>query len=284
MWSISKVLAGRGYLAHRGIKYLALGTLPALASCEKVINLDLKTTSSQLVIEGNLADDNRPCLVTLSRSANYTDANSFEAVRGATITLTDNAGGRETLRESAPGQYAGATLLGVPGRTYTLRVETGGAAYVAVSTLPAPVVPFDKLSTQVSTVGNRIQAVVDYRDPAGPGNSYLFRQYRNGRLNNAIFVLNDQFNDGKAVSQVLRLAGPSNDPNDVNKLASGDSLRVEMQNIDANVYEYFRTLNLILTTNPATATTPANPRSNFSDGVLGYFSAHSRRVKAIKVP
>jgi hypothetical protein len=255
-------------------------------SCEKVVNLNLKTTTSQLVIEGNLADDNRPCLVTLNRSANYTDANSFEAVRGANITLTDNAGGQETLRESAgtPGQYAGATLLGVPGRTYTLRVETGGAAYVAASTLPAPVVPFDKLSTQVSALGNRIQAVVDYRDPAGPGNSYLFRQYRNGRLNNTIFVLNDQFNDGKGVSQVLRLAGPSNDPNDVNKLASGDSLRVEMQNIDANVYEYFRTLNLILTTNPATATTPANPKSNFSGGVLGYFSAHSRRVRAIKVP
>lgn len=278
MWSISK--------RSLGIGLLALGALPFATSCEKVINLDLKTTSSQLVIEGNLADDNRPCLVTLNRSANYTDANSFEAVRGANITLTDNAGGQETLRESAgtPGQYAGATLLGVPGRTYTLRVETGGAAYVAASTLPAPVVPFDKLSTQVSALGNRIQAVVDYRDPAGAGNSYLFRQYRNGRLNNTIFVLNDQFNDGKAVSQVLRLAGPSNDPNDVNKLASGDSLRVEMQNIDANVYEYFRTLNLILTTNPATATTPANPKSNFSGGVLGYFSAHSRRVRAIKVP
>ena len=278
MWSICK--------RALDVRLLALGTLLFATSCEKVVNLNLKTTTSQLVIEGNLADDNRPCLVTLNRSANYTDSNSFEAVRGATVTLADNAGGQETLREStaAPGQYVGATLLGVPGRTYTLRVETGGAAYVAVSTLPAPVVPFDKLSTQVSTVGNRIQAVVDYRDPAGPGNSYLFRQYRNGRLNNAIFVLNDQFNDGKAVSQVLRLAGPSNDPNDVNKLTSGDSLRVEMQNIDANVYEYFRTLNLILTTNPATATTPANPKSNFSGGVLGYFSAHSRRLKAIKVP
>jgi hypothetical protein len=260
--------------------------LALLASCEKVVDLNLKTTTSQLVFEGNLADDGRPCLVTLSRSANYTDTNTFQAVSGATVTLTDNAGGQETLRESTstPGQYAGATLLGVSGRTYTLRVETGGTAYVATSTLPAPVVPFDKLSTQLSAVGNRIQAVVDFDDPVGLGNSYLYRQYRNGRLNNSIFVQNDQFNDGKKVTQVLRTMGPSNDPNDVNKLVSGDSLRVEMQNIDAGVYEYFRTLNLILTTNPATATTPANPKSNFSGGVLGYFSAHSRRVKTIKVP
>ncbi len=264
-----------------------ISLLLAATSCEKVIDLNLQTTTSQLVIEGNLADDSRPCQVTLNRSANYTDTNNFQAVSGATITLTDNAGGRETLRESAtaPGQYAGATVLGVPGRTYTLRVETGGAAYVATSTLPAPVVPFDKLSTQLSAVGNRIQAVVDFNDPAGQPNSYLYRQYRNGRLNPAIFAQNDQFNDGKHVTQVLRgMGGPPNDPNDLNKLVAGDSLRVEMQNIDANVYEYFRTLNLILTTNPATATTPANPKSNFSGGVLGYFSAHSRRVRTIKVP
>ncbi|MGI4867050.1 MAG: DUF4249 domain-containing protein [Janthinobacterium lividum] len=269
-------------------RFLLALTLLASTACEKVVNLDLKTTTSQLVIEGNLADDGHPCLVTLSRSANYTDTNTFQAVSGATITLADNAGGLETLRESTstPGQYAGAALLGVPGRTYTLRVETGGTAYVATSTLPASVVPIDQLSTQLSVIGNKnIQAVVDYTDPAGLGNSYLFRQYRNGRLNNAIFVQNDQFTDGKHVSLVLRvMGGNASDPNDLNKLVSGDSLRVEMQNIDANVYEYFRTLNLILTTNPATATTPANPKSNFSGGILGYFSAHSKRVRAIKVP
>jgi hypothetical protein len=275
-------------MSNKLARYLTpLLALVLLTACEKVIDLNLQTTTSQLVIEGNLADDSRPCQVTLNRSANYTDTNNFQAVRGATVTLTDNAGGQEVLRESTstPGQYAGATVLGVPGRTYTLRVETGGTAYVATSTLPAPVVPFDKLSTQVSAVGSRIQAVVDFNDPAGQPNSYLYRQYRNGRLNNAIFVQNDQFNDGKKVTQVLRsMGGNTSDPNDLNKLVSGDSLRVEMQNIDANVYEYFRTLNLILTTNPATATTPANPKSNFSGGVLGYFSAHSRRVRTIKVP
>ncbi len=285
MWNIFKNWAKETPVP--GMLLLSL-TLLSTTACEKVVNLDLKTSDAQLVIEGNLADDGHPCLVTLSRSTNYTDSNTFQAVSGAAITLADNAGGLETLRESTstPGQYAGTTLLGVPGRTYTLRVETGGTAYVATSTLPAPVVPFDKLSTQLSSVGNNnIQAVADYTDPAGLGNSYLFRQYRNGRLNNAIFLQNDQFTDGKHVSQVLRtMGGGTSDPNNLNKLVSGDSLRVEMQNIDAGVYEYFRTLNLILTSNPATATTPANPKSNFSGGILGYFSAHSKRVRAIKVP
>jgi hypothetical protein len=262
-----------------------LALLLASTGCEKVVNLDLKTSASQLVIEGNLVDDNRPCQVSLSTSANYTEPNTFAPVTGATVTLADNAGSTETLREAAPGQYTGATIKGVSGRTYTLRVETGGTSYVALSTLPAPVVPFEKLSTQLSVIGtDNIQAVVDYTDPAGLGNSYLFRQYRNGRLNNTIFLQNDQFTDGKHITQTLRtFSNSSTDPNNLNKLVPGDSLQVEMQNIDPNVYEYFRTFNQIIATGAAPSTTPANPKSNFSGGALGYFSAHSRRVLRIKV-
>jgi hypothetical protein len=276
----------RGMKCDRRLVSLALVTLLLAATgCEKVVNLNLKTSASQLVIEGNLVDDNRPCQVSLSTSANYTDTNTFAPVTGATVTLADNAGSTETLREATPGQYTGASVLGVSGRTYTLRVETGGASYVAVSTLPAPVVPFEKLSTQLSVIGtDNIQAVVDYTDPVGLGNSYLFRQYRNGRINNTIFVQNDQFTDGKHITQTLRtFSNSSTDPNNLNKLVSGDSLQVEMQNIDPSAYEYFRTLNLILTTGGAPSTTPANPKSNFSGGALGYFSAHSRRVLRIKV-
>ncbi len=266
------------------IRSLALiALLLAGTGCEKIINPKLTTSPSQLVIEANLVDDGQPALVSLSRSTDYTNTNTFAPVSGATLTLTNNAGGQETLRESpaASGQYRGATLLGVPGRAYTLRVETGGAVYVATSTLPGPVVPFEKLSTQLSPIGNKnIQAVVDYTDPAGLGNSYLFRQYRNGVLNSTIFLQNDQFIDGKHVTQVLRTGGGTTD---ANRLISGDSLRVEMQTLDPAAYEYFRTLNLILTTNAAPSTTPANPTSNFTGGALGYFSAHSKRVLSLKV-
>ena len=261
----------------------AVALLLAATGCEKIIYPKLNTSPSQLVIEGNLVDDGQPCLVSISQSTNYTDTNTFPPVSGATVTLTDNAGGQETLRESpaASGRYRGAALLGVPGRTYTLRVETGGSAYVASSTLPGPVVPFARLSTQASPLGSSVQAVVEYNDPAGPGNSYLFRQYRNGVLNSTIFLQNDLLTDGMHVSQVLRVMGG---PNTTDQLKSGDSLRVEMQNVDPGAYEYFRTLNLILTAGAAPSTTPANPTSNFTGGALGYFSAHSRRVRAIKVP
>ena len=254
-------------------------------SCQKVITLDLKESAPRLTIEGNLADDGQPCTVLVSRSVNYTDTNVFPAVSGAIITLSDNAGGLETLREtSTPGQYRGSTVLGQSGRRYMLRVETGGETYVAASTLPAPVVPLAGIKAQKSVFGTNIQLVPVYLDPAGTRNYYLFRQYRNGRRNKSLFLQNDEFTDGKANARALGQGGGGGNSDDADKLIAGDSARVEMQNVDADVYEYFRTLNLTLQGGGMATASPANPKSNFTGNVLGYFSAHSVRRRTILVP
>lgn len=263
----------------------AAALLLTATGCEKVINLPLKTSPAQLVIEANLVDDGQPAQVRLSMSVNYQETSTYPSVTGAVITLSDNAGGQEVLREASPGQYVGATIKGVPGRAYTLRVETGGASYVALSTLPV-VVPFEELHAEASPFGtdDGLQATAQYTDPVGTGNSYLFRQYRNGRLNKTIFLQNDQYNDGKHVSQPIGGGGGGPAPEDIDKLVAGDSLTVEMQNIDPTVYQYYLTLNQITQNDPAFGVTPANPTSNFSGGALGYFSAHSKRVRRIKIP
>ncbi len=265
--------------------FLAVLTLLLATACQKVITLDLKETAPRLVIEGNLADDGRPCTVLISRSVSYTQTNAFPAVSGAVVTLSDDAGGRETLAEtSTPGQYQGRAVLGQPGRRYTLRVEAEGQAYVAVSALPA-VVPFTGLRVQKSAISNNIRPVPEFTDPAGGRNYYLFRQYRNGRLNKAIFLQSDEYTDGKPSSQALGGGGGGGAGTaDEDKLVAGDSLRVEMQNVDADTYEYFRTLNLTLQVGGAATASPTNPKSNFTGNVLGYFSAHTRRQRAIVVP
>ncbi len=264
----------------------AAATLLLAASCQKVITLDLQASAPRLSIEGNLADDGQPCTVLLARSVSYTDTNVFPAVSGAVVTLSNDAGGLETLRETTtPGQYRGSTILGQPGRRYTLRVEADGQAYVAVSTLPSPVVPLSGLRVQKSAIGSNIQALPDYLDPAGTRNYYLFRQYRNGRLNKNVYLQNDEFTDGKPNVRGLGTGGGGGGGStDADKLVAGDSLRVEMQNVDVNVYEYFRTLNLTLQGGGMATASPANPKSNFTGDVLGYFSAHSVRRRTILVP
>lgn len=268
------------------LRFLVAATTVLLAaSCQKVITLDLKASAPRLSIEGNLADDGQPCTVLLAHSTSYTDTNTFPAVSGAVVTLSDDAGGLETLREtSTPGQYRGRTILGQSGRRYTLRVETDGQAYVAASTLPAPVVPLAGLRAQKSIIGTNIQALPEYLDPAGTRNYYLFRQYRNGRLNKAVYLQNDEFTDGKPNVRGLGAGGSGGGSTDADKLVAGDSLRVEMQNVDVDVYEYFRTLNLTLQGGGMATASPANPKSNFTGDVLGYFSAHSVRRRTMLVP
>ena len=99
-------------------------------ACEKVVDLDLNEAGPRLYIEGNLADDGQPAVATLATSVAFTETSQFPPVRGAVVTLSDDAGGLETLRETSPGRYEGATITGQSGRRYTLRVEAGGSTWL----------------------------------------------------------------------------------------------------------------------------------------------------------
>ncbi|TGD77572.1 hypothetical protein [Hymenobacter wooponensis] len=116
-----------------------------------------------------------------------------------------------------------------------------------------------------------------FLDPAGERNYYVFRQYRNGRLNPSLFLRDDELTDGKPNARPLVGGGGREE----DQLVAGDSVRVEMQTIDAGVHEYVRTLNEVLGGNSAA---PANPTSNFSGEVLGYFSAYTLQRRSQRLP
>ena len=104
-------------------------------SCEKVIYVDLNSVNPKLVVEGNITDQPGPYIIRLSNTVNYYDPNAFPAVKGATITVSDNAGNSEILKETSPGVYETSSLQGVSGRTYTMNIVTGdGTSYSAHST------------------------------------------------------------------------------------------------------------------------------------------------------
>lgn len=267
-------------IPFRAPRFLAAAVLLFTTACQTVIDLDLQDAAPRLTIEGQLTDDGQPATVRLIRSVPYTAASSFPGVSGAFLTLRDNAGGLDTLRETTtPGQYRGRTLHGQTGRQYTLRVEVDGQACTATSTL-LPAVPLTGLQVRPSGFGDELELLPAYQDPAGVPNYYVFRLYRNGRLTQGIFVQSDQLTDGQPNSRALNVVGAS--PVEDN-LVAGDSVRVVMQHVDAGVYEYFRTLNMLLQVGLASAS-PANPTSNFSGGVLGYFSTYAQQQRRLLLP
>jgi Domain of unknown function (DUF4249) len=240
-----------------------------LMSCTKVINVDLKNATPEIVIEGIVDNSGLPAKVTISKSVSFSTGNIYPAVTGAIVQITDNTGGNYRLVENPAGIYTNPTLTGVPGRTYSLSVIAGGKSYTAVSTMPSVVVLDSLIQDKLSLTKPTIFVSAVFSDPPGFGNNYQFIETVNGKRNKTIFILPDIYQDGGIIENQLL--------DEELKLKAGDRVSVEMQCLDKNVYRYLKGLEDLQTG----GTVPANPETNISNNPLGYFSAHTSQKKSI---
>ena len=258
--------------------FAAVFAVTLLTSCEKTIDVDLNESSPALVVEADISDRPGPYYVRLAQSVNFDDPNTFPPVSGALVTIADNAGNSEALKEVSPGLYETSVLEGVHRRIYTLTVVTGGEEYTATSTMPEPVT-LEALSVEEGGfIGEEeMEVVAWFQDTPNKKNYYRFRGW-NGELSfNEAYAFEDKAYDGQYVRYALE---PDEDNEDL-KIASGDHIEVELQCVDPSVYLYFLTLAQYTGEGPPTA--PANPISNISNGALGYFSAHTVSKRTIVV-
>ncbi len=96
------------------------------------------------------------------------------------------------LTETSPGVYATNTLQGIPGHSYQLYVLADGQTYTASSVMPQPV-PLDSVTFQHLNIfgSTNINAVANFKDPAGVSNYYSFIQWVNGRRLENTFVFDE---------------------------------------------------------------------------------------------
>lgn len=256
-----------------GIGFLCfiLLTLPA---CQKVIQVDLNSASSTLVIEGVITDSNGPYKVLLSKTGSFFDSLKLAAVSGAKVIIREDDGNPDTLLEFRPGVYLTSTIKGSPGHTYSLKVISEGKEYDASSSMMSRVA-IDSLKVEETTgFGGRINhnVICHFKDKKGEKNYYRLKFYQNGKSNAENYRLyDDQYTDGESIA--MRAGG----------VKPGDHDKVELMSIDKKTYDYYRTLEDIIRTNPFFGSTPANPNSNISNGALGYFSAYSMTSKTINI-
>jgi len=247
----------------------------ALNACKKVIDLDLGNKTGQLVIDGNLTNIKGTQSVKLSTNVPFTNTNIYPAVTGAIVTINDDQGESFSLKELAPGNYSIDNTAGIPGRKYSMNVNTGGKDYSATSIMPF-LVKLDSVTTKISDFDSKKrQVIVNYQDPPGVPNQYRFVMYVNDVQVKAVFAFNDDFNDGKYVRADIR-----EDDIDV---YPGDKVTIEMQNIDKPIYTYWLTLMQQSDNGPGGGVAPSNPPTNISPATLGYFSAHTTQTMSIVV-
>ncbi len=255
---------------------LAGGALFGMASCQKVIDLNLGDSSPQVVIEGQITDSLQPWSVQLSKSVLFTDNNQIVPVSGAKVWIKDaTAGSTDTLSEVAPGIYLNRVLqAGMPGHRYELTVQTPqDGNFTSVSTMPVKV-PFDSLYLETATIFGRRggQLYPVYTDPAGIANFYRFQIFIRGKREGSN-TRDDRFSDGKVNGQPVGLRIDDS-------IKAGEVVTLEMQCIDASVFKYFSTLRQ----SDGNSAAPANPISNITGGALGYFSAFTVSRRSVVIP
>lgn len=248
-----------------------------LSSCQKVIDLELNSTSSQIVIEGSISNQSGPYSIKLSKSIDFDkSSNDYPRLSNALVKLSDDYGNSEILLEAEAGTYTTSTMQGIPGHTYTLMVTIDSKIYTATCYMPYPV-NIDTILATKSMLGNNNQYTLKFNDPENISNYYRIILIENNKSTNSILITNDKLNDGKLISYTSMAESQMKGNNNIQP----DSITMCLLSIDENVYEYFRTA---AGTRGTQSATPANPTSNITNGALGYFNAYSYTIMTIKNP
>jgi hypothetical protein len=260
---------------------IALFSILLFASCEKVINVNLPEGEKKVVIDGSLTDQAGGCIVKLSQTKAFNDDNSFVGLTGAQVTIKQGSQLLSSLTETSPGIYTDVTLKGTYGKDYTLTVTVNGQTYTAVSTMPY-LVPFDSLYTEVKSFfgDDHTFAVVKFNDPVDTQNNYRCIQYINNKRTPTDYIFDDEYSDGKVFESTLYF-----DQNDVDSIKTGDAVRVELQGIDKNVYQYWYSFDQSASGGGGqSSAAPSNPVTNITGGALGVFSVYTSQYKEVIVP
>ena len=255
--------------------YFFIASLILVSACKKVIDITVKNAAPQLVIQGNVTNVSGPSTVTINNTILYSLDNVFPGVSGAVVKIIDSTTGLIfPLAETTIGTYQTLALQGIQGHTYLLNILLQGKEYKASSTMPKQVL-LDSVTFQINSGFGQtlINPMPNFQDPANINNYYKFVQTINSKITKKIFVFDDRLSDGKYIARQIF--------NDSAYIQLKDTVQLEMQCLDKNVYEYFKQLSGLDPTN-GQPTSPANPTTNIIGGVLGYFSAStSQKKKAI---
>ena len=192
------------------------------------------------------------------------------------------------------GFYKTTHLIGIPGRTYSLRILSAGKEYQASSFMP-PVPEIDSIgfAKEILEKDNAVNIIplLYFSEPQGIKNYYLIqlnddisiRTYTAGTLWQ-FAIVSDEFLqpyvNGLNISQgqtPRSIIYPGYGP--------ADSLYVALSSLTRDGYEFYKILiQQFKNDGGAYQPSPGSPPTNMSNGALGYFRASSISEKKTKIP
>lgn len=250
----------------------------AFFGCDEPIELDLKQTPPQYVVDALITDELKDHYVKLSTSTDFYSEGKTPAVSGAEVEVTDNEGNTYPYLESETeaGVYT-ANFEGIPGNTYSLQIVLPDGETLSAEEEMIPVASIDSLVWDIDKraqddpeeEGLYYRIRIFAREPAATKDYYLFKFFRNDSIQNfnsntGIFYADDEL-----------ISGYINGLESPDLYREGDKATFEMYRISRDAFLFYNDLyNILNGDGGMSGPSPANPRTNIlsEDGLgLGLF-------------
>jgi|TARA_R110000737_G_scaffold225069_1_gene239904 hypothetical protein len=245
-------------------------------SCQKVIDLKLKSSETKYVLKGEVVAGDSTHYLSITTTIPFDQPNAFPGVSGAIVTLSDDLGNSTAMVDAGQGDYFAYNFLAVEGRTYTMTVVIEGETIESTCTMPFTVPLFGAVALPSSFFGLEGNLIVPgFQDPAEYVNYYRFRYFEKDSMdiNDSGDIISDDGVSNGQINQQPFIGGYFP--------LSGDTVIYRMYGIPESVYTFY--FSKQTNTNSGSGS-PANPISNWSGDVLGYFTAHNVQEIELVIP
>lgn len=260
----------------KNIKYIVLILTTILfASCEEVVDLDLKTGTPRLAVDASIkwfkGTDGSQQKIKLTMTGSYYE-NTVPAASGATVTITNSANTAfDFIETPGTGEYICNNFIPVVGEKYTLNIVYNGQTYTASETLYAtPEMEGPVRKDDGGFTGDNIELTYYFQDNGEEKNFY------SARIDTDIYpyphyaALKDEFEQGNKMSLILS----------DEDFKAGSTVDLELYGVSERYYNFM--MILISVTEGGTGsgpfmTPPVNARGNIvnqtnaDNFAMGYF-------------
>ena len=249
--------------------YIALLTTVILSSCEKVIQVELNEADREYVIEGQITNFEEMNYIKITKSDDFYETEEFEAVTGATVTVTDEFGNATSFVEVEDGIYQSPGFIATSYTSYDLSVLIDDEEITATTYMPGNT-EIDSLPYVFGSFfgSDGFSAFLYWTDPGTERNYYKYNNWlkSDGDLvfdpDPSISITEDALFDGIATGIPLF----------TRQFDLGDTVIVDLMEIDEPNFKYWYALSQVVSGQTAA---PGNPISNLSGNTLGYFGAYN---------
>lgn len=265
---------------------LALSAV-SLSSCEDSIDLDLGAPVEQLVIDAVIDQTTDTQFVHITKSIAYLNNGNYTGVQVDTVGILDTSSNtfhNFTYKGNGWYYFVPAPNTFNFGNAYQLIVRDGADTYFSQSTLNSPTT-VDSFTSDFSNFipfngGEGNFVTLWSKDKPGKGDYYWFKLYRNDSIQLSksdirVAIDNSTTPGGNGDGDLFIIPIRQNFTNRPYK--SGETARVEILSITAEMYLYLNLINTQLNNEGLFAVPPSNVPSNIvcinnqDKKLLGFF-------------